>query len=723
MYSKGLYAMTLAQMGEVGLDAIATAAKGQTDDLPGDRVALGALPLHGTSVSADLAAIAARRGATSEDRRVALRGLVWLGKPALAAQESVLALLPPRDQQTFIEARSLAPLYQQVTPLLVNVVSNKAITDTVRLAAMKTLSTAQTDPASAVPALLALVQNSALAPALRLAAIDALGSYGVAAGQALGPLQALLGTAGPQLRPHLLLAIGRIGQAEPAVIETLLTQAAGCGATAEESATTVSAVQALGETGILAQPLQEKVVAALSGLLKCDETIQVAALEALGRQGLPALPALQQALAAAITPGLEQPLSDALAHLGAEAVPMLVVQIAGPDTTDATRRVATGALGNIGAPALSLIMQAWEQGDAQAQSHLLDALYAIGPHAFAALHELHARQGTVQPDLDKLQTIFATTTVTYPGLAVPPALPALIAAATPITEPVLKNVQAMRLIALIGQPAAPAAPALAALLQHPDEQFQCQVAEAVRRIGAESGVAAPALAAALAGHSSTECRFDQMPGSTDAPHALHMIQALAAIGPPASAAVPQLVAAMAEPELRRPAAEALGEIGAAGHAPLLQLLHSQQDRDLRRAAAYALRQSSAPLTAGTALALADLAQTAAATASALRNGSTNADPNAAALLGSLSSTAAAEHEVAAMMASALVVHGYALPPGLAAFGITTASARTCLNWPALANSEIVALGYDPYLDACIFTGAPTAPDWMQWIGWLGEAFG
>ena len=402
---------------------------------------------------------------------------------------------------------------------------------------------------------------------------------------------------------------------------------------------------------------------------------------------------------------------------------MLVAQVIGPDTTGATRRVATAALGKIGSPALPSIVQAWGQADAQAQTHLLDALYAIGPHAFGVLHDLHAQHGAVQPDLNRLQTIFATTTVTYPGLAVPAALLVLLAAATPITEPATKNSDAVQLIAWISQPGAPAAPALAALLRHPDDQFQCQVAEAVRRIGPEAGMAASALAAALERYSSTECRFDGMPGSTDAPHALHMIQTLAAIGPPAAAAVPQLVAALDEPALRRPAAEALGKIGAAAHAPLLHLLQNQQDRDLRRAAAYALRQSSVPLAPATALVLAGLAQTAAATAAALRNGGASADPSTAELLGDLAQAAGAEHEVAAMMASALAAHGYALPGGLAALGITSARTRTCPSWPGLAGSEIIALGYDPYLDACIFTGAPTADDWAKFIAWLADTFG
>lgn len=715
--TRALYAIALQQMGQPGLEAIAAAAESGETDERGKAVALGAMPLLGSSAGERLAAIAVQSAATDGERKTALNGLIWLGEDTLAAQKQVFARLPAVEQAAFLTSLaspSSLSLYRQATPLLLAVVSDQvsgeAVTDTVKLAAINVLSTTRSEPARVVPVLTTAAVSDSLPSALRTAAIDALGSYATAAQPALAALQTMLNDDDQQrLHPVLIGAIGRIGAGDPAVLDALLAREPVCD-TPQSAAATASAAQVLGSMGMLAQftlddtqqPQQARVLGALQAMLNCDsEEVKLAAIEALGRQGAHALPALHRAFRVVNSPQLEQQLSSALAAVGADAVPALVFQLVRQNASHSTWRIAGEAIKQIGAPALPALVQALHAANNRpSRGRLLNTLYAIGPDAFVVLMDL-AQQGEIRPDLERLNTIFMTVTASDLGVASPAVLPVLIGASSPLTEPTDDNKQAVLLIGLIGPPAAPAASALAALLREEgDPQFQCRIAEAIQNIGPEAGVAAPALADALAQDYEETCRLGP-DDSISISHQEQMIKALTALGPQAAPAVPHLIRALATPKLRRQAAEALGQIGAAAHAPLLHLLRTPDaDGDLRRAAAYALRRSSADLDALTAAALGDLALAA--------------------------QEQQAEPQIAAMLAAALVAHGYAPPQALQESGVTGLPAHLCPSWPLFVDANfalgIKALAYDPYLDACTWEMKPTAPTWRQFVRWLGRVF-
>ena len=709
---QGLYTLALVQMGTPGLAAIRDIAENSTTGSDYKLVALGAMPLLGPASRERLAAMAPPP-ATAEERRVILTGLLWLGEEALDEQKSVFALMPSTEQEAYLSwGLPVGQLDRQAAPLLAAVVSDQvsseAVTDTVKLAAINILSSTLVEPASAAPALMAAAGSGSLSPTLRTAAIDALGRYGPAAHSELDALRALLNQKDQQhLAPALVLAIGRIGEGEPDILKELLAAGAACDMP-DRAAAAVSVARALSGMGLLSQfsqdetekPLQDRVLAVLNAMLmKCDEDVKLAAIEALGQQGAHALPALYGAIKTANTPERQQRLSEAFAAVGADAVPGLISQLVSPYATRSAQRIAQGAIKLIGAPALPAIVQAWHTGSNRpSRGRLLTTLYAIGPDAFAVLLDL-ARQDGITLDRQQLETTFSTVTATEagdlisPALAAPAALPVLIGAASPLTTATTDNKQAVILIGFIGPPAAPAVPALAALLRSQDDvQLQCRIAEALQHIGPDAGIAAPALADALARHDPTPCELGP-DGSTVYPHQEQMIYALAALRSQAAPAVPELIRALAMPELRRPAADALGAAGAAAHAPLLRLLRTPNgDSDLRRAAAYALRQSSAKLDPVTAMALGELAQAA------------GEDPY-----------------VAAMLAAALTAHGYPVPEALLARGVAGLSSRMCPSWPALADSGVVAFAYDPYLDACPWDFM-TAPTWQEVVDWLGSVF-
>jgi HEAT repeat protein len=202
---------------------------------------------------------------------------------------------------------------------------------------------------------------------------------------------------------------------------------------------------------------------------------------------------------------------------------------------------AARALGDLGEPALPVLLEARKDADLRAHRRAVGALVRLGPVAAPPLVALLDRGGArVETALVRLG---------------PDALPALERALGEVT----RATAAARLLGAMGERARPAVPALLGLLQDAQarEEARAEAALALAQIRPETGAPAgddppiAALTAALSAPSRVR---------------LAAAQALGQIGPPARAALPSLVplARDSDAETAAAACTALGQIGGPG---------------------------------------------------------------------------------------------------------------------------------------------------------------
>lgn len=311
----------------------------------------------------------------------------------------------------------------------------------------------------------------------------------------------------------------------------------------------------------------------------------------------------------ALTKELRDQLPAVLAGIGPAAIPALVGHLADPD--EGERAVSVAALGLLGAvdalPAVAALAT-----DASALVRL-EAVRALGAIGDTGLRAADRQARVMRPGRPPRRWPFRRPAIEINRAElVVSALRAALADAT-----VGVRVAAARALGLVGKVAAPAAPDLIARLRADEEPVQCAAAEALGRIGDESGV--QPLAEALA-HPTATVRAAAA-------------RALGAYGENARPAVPALVPLLrdSDEDVRHAAGDALGRTGELPHEATAALVEGLANPDTH-------------VQVQTAEALAKIGETAAeaapALAAALENGNELVRAKAAEALGKMGETAA-----------------------------------------------------------------------------------
>lgn len=716
---RALSALGLSRMGQPGRDALVAAIENK------QVVAISAAPLLGEQALPVLRSLTGDSSVEATQKEV-LAALVALGEAALADQIAFFDASPEHQSAFIKEVLHVAA----ANPLLRHIAGG-AYPDDIRTLAVAALGDTSVAPVATVPLLVGLVQDGQLPVDLRRTALASLGNYGTQAAEAIPLVEELLATPGGPLQDSAAPALGQIGAGRSEIVAQLASQLVQC------DPVSAAAAQALGNMSLPARPAVESlldvfdtctdddtlaataaalgkvapatpaVVAALSAQLTEAAThsgspVTEAAATALGRLGPVALPTLATALAG-LPAEAKAHITATLASMGPVAAPALIDALLLPTSDAVTQQAAAAGLAQIGSPALPFVVAALSEEEYTERQRLVDALYAFDSQAFGALHV--ARNEGLSVDRAKLLEMMwciAADSVPAGGSNPPCAmaadvLPFLIAALQSPTDgsaalSASERESIVKAIGLLGPSAAAAAPLLGQALVENDVMLQCAAAQALQKMGGGAALAGPAALQAFA-------QADAAASCGDVSLRRQLIDTLGNLGPDAEFAMPQLMDALAEPALRRHAAEALGAIGGAAHARLLASLSGvemdNESVDRRRAAAYALRQSSTawgPVLAAQVTALAQ-----------------NTDEN---------------RYVRAMLAAGLAEQGYPLDGIWSQLDLPNPAAQVCWNWPAIHESGgIVVMGYDLYEDACLFAAAPGADLIENLINFLVETFG
>lgn len=729
--AQALSAIGLSRIGPVGATELSTVAISGTQ---GQEIAIAALPYLGDLGASTMAQLAASPQTVPGSAVIELAyALSGQGEAPLAAQKLFFDYQGIDTQESII-SKTLTNTAATST-LLVAILNDEALTTPVRQAAAKVLTDDPVHPVEAVPPLIALVLDSNKPTEIRMAAMQILGSYGTTASAAVPLLKTLVFSDANPLAAPAAAALGEIGIGQPDIVAMLAARlehctpvaagaAAGLGSMgagaqaavdklvaalqckpAQEASSTQAAAQrtaaqlaeaaALGHIGLATPP----VIAALTGLLINSSSgpeqaeLTRAAAQALADLGPAATPILAGALLDNRGTVVHSAAADALATQGVAAAPALIQVLLHHGASTDTQQAAGRALANIGSPVLPYLIQAMRQDGRPERQRLVAVLDLLDESAFAGY--LAARNAHLYVNLNGLDQDFNIVKFDELGnlrnrsVAFPEALPYLIAVAQDPTMTPTVHLQAISLIGWIGPPAAAGAPILAAALASEDPAERCEAARALPHLGAASSAAATTVAKILdVTAADTLCaprpRVEREKAVLLKPLLIDVLRQAKS-----PAAVPSLVRALAVPQVRRQAAEALGATGAVAHPALLDVLATNPDDDVRRSAAYALYLSTDPWSPALGGKLADIA----------RNPADN-------------------QYVRAMLAVGFAAQGRPLPGIWRDLGMDDPTTRDCSSEPRVEwQGEIRALGYDVYLDACMYGPGRSAPLWEDLIAW------
>jgi HEAT repeat protein len=472
---------------------------------------------------------------------------------------------------------------------------------------------ADAEPAAEIAALAKRLADAAT-PDARVELIDQIAALGQKGKDALPQLVALLADADPRPRWRAARAVGLIGEDSISAIPALVTL--------------------LGDT----DPIVVTQAAAAIGMVKADDgrtdtpaqdaAVYAAAVEPLMKTAVHADPRARRAAMNALQRLVPDPASLA---------PLFCDQLA--DSEPAVVLPALHTLADMNAAAVPFLLEALKEPKSRYWATV--ALAEIGPEAAAAVEPL--TQLAADGELD--ERMQATLALAAIGAPAAPAVPALVTSLE-CNEELLRNAAAFAL-GKIGSPAADAPlekaaadsnPFLAAIAAWSRAQIHPQdaalVTAAVQKLkqGLESD--APTVRKASVSGLSDLAEFTDEPARnelveefvsllhdadvgvgtaagaalvrlkgdavdavratlSDASTRLKVLEVLAAIGPAAKAAVPELAALLADtdPLVRSEAAVALASVGAeaAAAVPALEkLLGDDAPADVRYATAYAL---------------------------------------------------------------------------------------------------------------------------------------
>ncbi|MBW3597300.1 MAG: HEAT repeat domain-containing protein [Planctomycetes bacterium] len=443
------------------------------------------------------------------------------------------------------------------------------------------------DPEIAVPALTeALSEDHALE--VRWRAARALGRIGPAAADAAGSLIAVLDDPAPEVRAYAAFALGRIGgEAAQGAVPTLVKQLTDENSTVRRAA--LDALFALRPDPQVVTPLL------VQALEDADPRIAVASLRTLADRGESAVPLLVKSLespkaaywaalaleelgpkAKTAVPALTKLLSHeepevrmqallALGAVGNDAQPAAkhVIALLQNDPMTGVRYAAAFALGKIGGG---------PQGDAalQAASQHEDPLLAM--LAAWALAKSHPDDPQIAERASKLIVAglqsenpnvqaAAAKALAESDLGSEVTAEALVDALEEAPPHVATD--AVHALALLGPKAVPHV-----VRGLKNENLRMYAVRVLKRIGPDAAEAVPALTAVLE--------------STDDPAVRREVQfALAAIGPAAEAAAPELVNSLSaeNDQVKYSAIYALGSMGEQGRAGYNELLNNLNSED------------------------------------------------------------------------------------------------------------------------------------------------
>jgi HEAT repeat protein len=517
-----------------------------------------------------------------EVRSIAAGGLRKIGPPA------VPALLTAIDDPRREVREKVGQLLEELRPMAVDelVRQVRGRDPRLRRAAMGQLKPLGAKAARAVDALIGLLED-ADAPS-RAEAASTLAAIGPEAGAAVAVLVKALADPDAEVRRSAADALGGIGpQAKPAT-------AALARFTREEPE---RAARALGRIG----PGAKQAAPVLVDLLRNSQTdVRLQAAKALG-----AIAPADQATTLALLDSRRDPqaavsreaaaalrrvsprharLADALTDV--EAAQMLRYTLDPSDKANVSllrdifqhgdptvRARAVNALGNLGADAVPVLMEALADAEGEVWQRAATTLARVGQPAVGPLQALLGK------DRQSLRARAALALVDF-GPAASAALPALRVCLQDSYP--CARLYAAEALWKAGRDAA-GVPVLAGFLQDPDVFFRRYSASTLAAMGAAAGPAVLGLRAAV--------------DDKDAKVRLSAIQALAAIGPAAAPAVAELCRAAreaksedAQTEVRLAAIDALGRIGTAAHdaSSLLVNLVGEEDPRVVGAAAAAL---------------------------------------------------------------------------------------------------------------------------------------
>jgi HEAT repeat protein len=399
----------------------------------------------------------------------------------------------------------------------------------------------------AVPKMLAMAGD----PNTGYAIIDSLGKLGPHAGEAVPTLTQLLDNA--RLGSQAAAALGAIGApaetSVPQLLESLDRKSMRWSATA--------ALIRLGPAGT--KPLVEKLVVQLNDP---DQAVEAArAIQQVGKDAAAALPALRKG-SASKDKEVRQASIWALGGLDSpEAVADLVKLLENPDKE--TRQTAVQGLRSSEKAAKGIAPQLiplLKKPDVAPQA--LDALGSLGESGAAAVPAIQA----LLKDKDKDVKMSVCTALGRIGAPAAPAVPAL----TDLLADKDKDLRNRAIMSLggIGPKAAPAVGKLIALLN--DKDSLRSVLSALGQIGPDAAPAVPKLMEMLKGDSRSP--------------------AMSALGGiKAAEALPAMIEALDDREMRYSAIQALGRMGPAAK-PALEKLKSMGSPEYQRMVDHAVAQ-------------------------------------------------------------------------------------------------------------------------------------
>jgi HEAT repeat protein len=433
-----------------------------------------------------------------------------------------------------------------------------------RYAAIDDLGETHRDASQVVPQLRKLLADSDAQ--IRWRSARALGDYGDLARSAAPELRSLLTNSDPIVQYHAAAALGKIGDRSDGTTRALVTAA-----TSKDARVARTAIAALRNL----KPGPQHVMAALGEVLKSDDdAVVLHALEAIVEHGAEAVPLLNEALKRPETTYLACTAIEQIGPDAAGTVPALT-ELLGTTRHSHLLIQTLLALASIGPAAESAapkIVPLLEMPNDKTVP--VAAAYALG--SIGAKNADAALQRAMTKDNAFLQMIAAWSIAKLH----PDDEPAQKAAIEKLTQG-LKNsdagirTAAAKSLQMLKAPPAMVAPALIALVNDPDPETQENAISAVASLG-ESVV--PRAVNALAN--------PQLRGPA--------ARVLARIGPKAAGAVQPLIAAAkdGDPQFRAEINFALAAIGAAS-APASQMLAesvASDDPHIRESALYALRE-------------------------------------------------------------------------------------------------------------------------------------
>jgi HEAT repeat protein len=501
--------------------------------------------------------------ARNHDASAAIEGLAAMGPAAKAAVPSLIAVLKDRNRSAVVRALAAAalsridPLAAQVITALVDGLQEAERLNGFGFANMCENALSRIGPA-AVPALAAALADPQYKARRR--AVASLALLGRAGNEVLPALSKALDDDDPQARTE---AGGGLGQMGPRALATLLSSAKS-----EKPRVRAAAIHGLG----LLSPRPPEVRNALMAALRDEDSdVRAAAQRAVGHvaDNKSAL-----ALVPMVVRGNARPAAiGALGEIGPvakDAIPALAAVLRGGN--DADRKASASALARIGEPALSALIAALHDKDADVRRLAAEALGTnplpgatpetikrVGNEVLPALAAA-LKDSDVQVRRSAVRSLSRQQPFSGPGGDA--AVSALVDA---LRDSDLECANAVMNILPSNSKAA-----LSALLKAPrekDGKFPPRVAIVLQQIDAKTDGLVPALLAAL--RSSDE--------SVRA-------EAVRALGRMGELAVPALIAALKDPdaETRHLCGAALGWMGSpaarAAVPALVELLKSKTDR-------------------------------------------------------------------------------------------------------------------------------------------------